>query len=233
MRKIILVSFLILASYYIKAQDGRTTFGFKAGICNPQLYGSDVNNLSNAGNSIGQKGFYGGINVNSRIGTYFWLKHEVFYAIKNITLKINDNVNPAYQSAFNRQMIDLFPISVTFHFKGVQLFAGPYMGILLTATKERKDSTGNMITDNIFGNPNQNSNYAQKVDYGFVIGMEYELKFGLNIGARYVQGFSSVFENANSFQSNINSSSGNENIYNRYIAFTIGYSFVSNSKDKK
>lgn len=216
---------MILFSFVCgKAQKGDITFGIKGGMNWANLSGSGVDSLSNGGKYQSLSGQIIGISVNNKISKYVWLKHEVFYARRFLNVQLNDGIHPTYISNIKRQYLDIFPANVTFQYKGIQAYAGAYVGTLLSASIQRKDSLGNLYKDKTFyGNPTLLSNYAQKFDAGFKVGIEYEFKVGLNIGASYIQGFVPLIENA--------AKQPQWKIYNQYYNVTIGYSF--NKKVKK
>ncbi len=229
MKPALVVLLLLTIASASSGQDGVTTFGFKVGALSPALRGGDVNMISNAGPAKGKQGITFGVFANSRLGKYFWLKHEVMYSVRSMNILLKDSINPVYQTNYVRHTIDIFPMSPSFHFKGLQVFAGPYLGVLSQAWIDRKDPSGNLYKDNsIFGNASQYKKQHQKFDFGFCVGVEYELPFGLNIGAKYVKGFVPVIEYSNSI---FYGASGSViNIYNSYVVATIGYSFVKKEK---
>ncbi|MBY0424590.1 MAG: PorT family protein [Cytophagales bacterium] len=209
----------VFALSSLLAQQGEVTFGIKAGMNWAQLNGSDVNYLSNAGDPKSGIGISAGIELNSKVGKFFWLKHYLGYSQNNTILQLKDAKNPTYEAPLRRHYIDIFPISPTFHFKGLQVYAGPFVSVLAGATLEKKDSTGAFFVDKSFyGNASNLSKYAQKFDAGLVVGLEYEFTFGLNLAARYMIGFVPIYEDA-SQQAVIN-------IYNQNLVFMIGYSFL-------
>lgn len=135
-----------------------------------------------------------------------------------MTIQIDDGINPIFASKLKRQSIDLFPASPSFYYKGLQVYAGPYVGILLNASIQRKDANGNLYTDKSFyGNGETQSNYSQKIDAGFVAGLNYELPNGINIGGKFIRGFIPLIENANTKQQ--------WKIYNESFFVTVGYAF--------
>jgi hypothetical protein len=203
-----------------KAQQGAAVFGIKGGITSSGLWGPDAtDSLSNAGSPLNKLGFNIGIAVNSMVGKYIWLKHDLFLTQKGALLKIQDKYNAPYDSKLNLLYLDAFPCSPTFHFKGLQLFVGPYFGMLLSASMQHKDSSGVSHTENqIFGSATSFKNYTQKIDAGFIVGIEYEFNFGLNVGIRYVRGFVPLIENPLI-------QSGQSQIFNQNINLTIGYTF--------
>lgn len=218
MKHIYTICFLLFFILKISAQQQGFTFGISGGINSAALKGRDIDSLSTGGATKGLNGPTIGITLNNKMSTYFGLKHEVFYSSQSIKIKINDGVNPIFESKFKHQYIDLFPVSPTFYYRGLQIYAGPYIGILLNASVQRKDADGNLYTDkSIYGTGQLSSKYSQKMDAGFTSGINYEFSNGINLGARYIRGFVPIIENANTKEQ--------WKIYNENLFFTIGYTF--------
>lgn len=239
--KNILIAILVSLGVSVMAQqkdtafpfiNGRTVFGIKAGLTQSDLYGNDLNALSVTGKASPQNGFHFGITANSMIGKYFWLKHELLYTQKGADVTLNDSINGNYNSSLKTSYLDLFPVNVAFHLKGFQIYAGPYISVLVDASIQRKNYNGVLYNDKtIFGDGNQFENkgkYLQKMDYGLNAGIEYEFKFGLNIGIKFVRGFAEVIQYANSHT--FGDSKLNYHLYNTNLNFSLGYSFRSHKK---
>lgn len=205
----------------MSAQQEGLTFGISGGINRTSLTGKNTDNFSNNGAQKSAIGQTIGITLDNKTSEYFGLKHELFYSRQLITIKIDDEINPEFSSQFKRQYIDLFPVSPSFYCKGIQLYAGPYLGLLLNASLQRKDADGNTFTDKlIYGNGQSSENYSQKMDAGFVAGINYEFPNGIHIGTRFIRGFVPIFENANTQQQ--------WKIYNESFFVTLGYTFKHN-----
>lgn len=202
----------------ISAQQDGITFGISGGINWTSLTGRDIDSLSNDGSQKSLIGQSIGITLDNKTSKYFGLKHELFYCQRIMSIKIDDGINPEFSSKFKRQYIDIFPVSPTLYYKGLQVYAGPYLGVLLNASIQRKDADGNLYTDkSIYGSGEASSNYSQKMDAGFVAGLNYEFKNGINLGGRFIRGFVPIIENANTKQQ--------WKIYNESFFITIGYRF--------
>src|SRR6185437_7652115 len=200
MRTKLIILIVAVAAFYngIQAQSiGSAVMGIKVGFTSSSLYGSKVHDsLSTGGNASSKSGFNLGISVNSMPGKYFWLKHDVFLVKKGATLTLLDNKNSPYKSNLNTLYLDFYPCSPTFQYKGLQLFSGPYVGMLLNASMQHKDANGNLYKDSkIYGSPTTFKDYTQKIDMGFVAGIEYEFNCGFNLSIRYVQGLVPIIEN--------------------------------------
>ena len=212
------ICIMLFFIFKTSAQQDGLTFGISGGINWTSLMGKNIDSLSNDGS---QKSFIGqsiGITLDNKTSKYFGLKHELFYSQRVLSIKIDDGINPEFSSKFKRQYIDIFPVSPSFYYKGIQVYAGPYLGVLLNASIQRKDADGNLYTDkSIYGSGEALSNYSQKMDAGFVAGLNYELSNGITIGGRFIRGFVPIIENANTKQQ--------WKIYNESFFVTVGYTF--------
>lgn len=216
-------------------QIGKVTFGVKAGYTQSNLYGSEIDYIFADNKTTSLPSFQLGIVVNSQVGKYFWLKHELLLNQRGAGVSLTDSVNGDYTSKLKMLYVDLFPISPTFHFKGFQIYAGPYVSLLADASIKRKDESGNYFNDtSIFGDAGNNeskSKYLQKFDFGLNAGIEYQFPFGLLIGAKYTLGFTDIFQYSNSYTLG-DSKVDDIKIYNRALMFSLGYSFIGKSKNK-
>jgi hypothetical protein len=161
--------------------------------------------------------------VNSKTKENFWIKSELIYIQKGAVLQVKDASGTASQSNLKSQYIDLYPFSPTFHWKGIQLFAGPYASMLLAASLQDTST---------FGRPLLLTSYRQKLDAGFVIGAEYESKWGISLGVRYTKGFVPLYEKPGNLVTNPTVTPSIQNIYNESLSFSIGYSFGGHHKEK-
>lgn len=218
MKNTFIIIFLLFSVLKSSAQQGELTFGISTGINRSSLNGRDLDSLSAGGSAEGSNGAVIGITLDHKISKHFGLKHELFYSQSIMTLQLNDSIHADYKSKLKRHYVELFPLSPVFYYKGIQLYAGPYIGILLNASIERKNADGNLYPDRSFyGTAQAPSQYSQKLDAGFATGLNYEFSNGLNLGARYIRGFVPLIENANTQQQ--------WKIYNESFFVTIGYTF--------
>jgi hypothetical protein len=218
MKKIYTLCLLFFFMAKINAQQEGLTFGLTGGANGSSLIGRDIDSLSNGGSPKSLNGQSIGITLDNKTSKYFGFRHEIFYSRPSITIRISDTINDIFKSKLKRQYIDLFPASPTFYYKGFQFYAGPYIGLLLNASLQRKDAQGNLYTDKSFyGTGEALSKYSQKMDAGFVSGLNYEFSNSFNLGARYIRGFVPLIENANTKQQ--------WKIYNESFFVTIGYTF--------
>ena len=230
--KMIFFAIVLLAATQAHGQDGYTTIGFKFGMLSSSLRGVDADTLTNGAHATLKWGITAGVVVNSRLKKYFWLKHELVYTVRTMGVTLQDATTQNYSTSYTRHYFDIFPLSPTFHFKGLQIYAGPYLAVLSQAWVDRKDSQGHLFKDySIFGSDKQFSKQHQKLDAGVAVGIEYEFPFGINLGAKYIVGFVPVVEyaNANTF----NDPNTRVSAYNNSLNLTLGYSFVKKREPVK
>ncbi|NLR66875.1 PorT family protein [Chitinophaga varians] len=152
----------------------------KAGVQLPRVYGAAKDSVA----GYAASGWLAGLSALSPIGKSVALKHDVFLAMQK-----------------NESRLDLFPVSIAYRKYNLEVFAGPYMGILL-----RSDNYGNGTMD---------KGYATKNDIGFTIGAGYTFRKRFSAEFRYVQGFAPLGENAGT--------KDQLKAHRRYVAFTLGY----------
>jgi|GEM_PF-1044335 len=220
---------------YINA---RTSLGIIAGFTQAGLYGNQMDSLSSNGKSTALPGFHVGITANSMLSKYFWLKHAIILTQKGGGIALHDTFNGTYNTMLRTTYIDLFPINPTFHYKGFQIYAGPYIGVLLGANLRQKNQSGVFENNkSIYGsgyNNQSSSKYLQKFDYGFNVGLEYEFKCGFNIGIRYTRGYAELFDWAQSITlPSYDKGPTKIHIYSQYLNVSVGYSFMKGYFDNK
>jgi hypothetical protein len=208
---------------------GNLSFGLKAGFTQSNIFGSEIQYIFAERKTNTIQSFHAGMVVNSMIGKFFWLKHELLLIQKGAGVTMHDSINGNYSSSLKMLSLNLFPFSPAFHYKGFQLYAGPYISNLINASIIRKDSLGKSFNDkSIYGGGGQfedKKKYLQKFDFGINAGIEYQFPFGLLIGAKYTHGFTDIFQYANSYTFH-DPKTSNIKIYNRALLFSVGYSFV-------
>lgn len=218
----------------MRAQDftdelkGRTSFSVKAGWLQSTLKGDDLNYLAIEGKVDQRNSFFAGLSVDNRIGKYFGLKHELYYQNYGADFK-RELEEHTFNATLEMHSLRLNPISPTFQLGGLQIYAGPYINMLLYSSITSIDEEGNTYKDHgIFGSTEQDqedSKYLQKMDYGVTAGIEYQFNFGLILGAQYTRGFASIFDNSNTFGVEENTGATDFKIYNQNIGIYVGYRF--------
>jgi hypothetical protein len=198
--------FILFFTTIVAALAQKSHFGFRLGAANPSYYGSDFDDAKKS-SSIASiwtptAGFY----VNSAVSDYFWIKTEFNYVNRGYTHKELGNTLKT-----NYYCIDVYPITPTFHFKGAQIFAGPSVSLLVASTRD------SLMSGQVKKINDTRLDGINRYDLGIMAGIEYEFNFGLNLGARIVRGFTSLYEQ--------NSTTHVQTQwFNQTLMFTVGYS---------
>lgn len=226
MKKFLLLSLLLL-SFQMYGQHHNTSahFGVKVGVNYPSYYGRDYNADKASLNIKNQRGFTAGIYVNSELSDYFWLKHEFMFVNKNYTYdETVPGLVPGLSSTttfrdlnVSQYYIDAYPLNAAAHFKGLQLLGGPAVSFLLAQNKEVVNSNGEIETSTEISDRNI-------FEIGYVLGFEYEIFFGLNVGARFVKQYTSIFQS---------SQGKRKDYFSQNWLFTLGYSIGKKHHKRK
>lgn len=197
---------------------GKLSYGLKAGYSRFTIAGAGLSEFSTGGKPLYLGGYYFGIELNTKLNKFLSIKHELSILQKGAILKMaEDSTSSAFDSKYKNVYLDLAPFSLSFQLERLQIFAGPYAGVLLSSSIQRKNESGALYTDkSIFGDAKQTGNYTQKLDVGLLVGLGYALKNGLNIQARYAHGLTPLIEHTERNDSQWK-------IYNRGFSFTFGY----------
>jgi hypothetical protein len=223
MKNYLLIGLLVCGCILHANSQNETRLGIKAGLTSANVNGADVSQLSNNGSSTPLQGFHLGIFVNSKFKKNLWFKSELLYIQKGATLQVQDASGTQTKSKLKGNYIDIYPFSPTLHWKGIQLLAGPYVSMLVSASLQ--DTTA-------FGKPSLLKSYRQKLDAGFVLGAEYESKWGITLGVRYTKGYVPLYEKPGNLVTSPSVTPSIQNIYNESISFSVGYSFGGHRKEK-
>ncbi|MFY7653367.1 MAG: outer membrane beta-barrel protein [Chitinophagaceae bacterium] len=177
MKKIILGSLLLICAFStLHAQSKKKEIGFIAGIQRSKL---DITDLSQINLSEEAKTSFGGaFFLNWRlIGHFVTLRTELGYYTKGGTYRLNNQpveTNLSYIAA---------PAAlVQVDLGGIKAYAGPQLGLLLTA----KSKTGSVTQDV--------KNSFSTTELSGVVGAELNLPFRLLAGARYNFAISNISE---------------------------------------
>lgn len=194
-------------------------FAIKVGYLQTDLYGNDIEILSYDGKTKGLNSFMIGLEYNSEISKFISLKHELNFKTHGAEIQLKDETNGTYNSKLKMNSLELQPINITFRYKWIQLYVGPYASALINATITRKDESGNSYKDkSIFGKPDddtEENKYLQKMDFGATAGLLFEFNRTISLGVRYSHGLVPIFDNTTEQKS--------INIYNKTLGVVIGY----------
>ncbi|MDR0195297.1 MAG: PorT family protein [Myroides sp.] len=208
---------------------GNTTFSVKGGWIQSTLKGDDLEHLAIDGKVNSKNSFSVGVAVDNSLGKHFGLKHELFYQQYGASFDRENEDGVALDAKLQMHSLRVNPISAVFKTGGLQVYAGPYVNMLLYSSITAVDEDGNKYKDHgIFGSiddDQEDGQYLQKMDYGIVVVAEYQFNCGFLVGANYSRGFASIFDNSNTFGLEENPGVGDLKIYNQSFNVFVGYRF--------
>lgn len=233
MKRIITV-ILIISGIGIQAQElenpkeEKVGFSIKAGYLNSTLKGDDKSFLASDGKINSFNNFFAGVSVDNPIGKRFSLKHEFFYQNHGGKFK-RELSGDILDAELSMHSLRLNPISLAYRIGDLHVFVGPYINMLLSSSITAIDEQGNVFKDHdIFGTETdvqENGSFLQNMDYGFVIGAEYQLDFGGIIGVQYSRGLASIFDNSHAYENFGPDGPDDLKIYNQTLGVYLGYQF--------
>lgn len=231
MRRILVVVFLINV-FGLQAQNNpseeKVNFSVKAGWINSTLKGDDLNFLSTDGKVKNKNSFLVGLAVDNPVGRKFSLKHELIY--QNHGADFNRELDGnTLKAELDMHSLRIHPISLAYRIKNFQVFAGPYLNVLLDASITALDENGQRYKDHdIFGTETEDQeegHFLQNANIGFLAGVEYHFDFGGVLGFQYARGLASIFDNSNTYDIFGPEGPKELKIYNQTLSLYVGYKF--------
>ena len=202
MKKIILsLALLAGATAAARAQSatgGGTRFGLKVGVVAATLAGD---NKDFEGDVQNRFGFQAGVTTTTAIGVggLFELHPELLYSQRGY--QIEDVSKTTYHN------IDV-PLLARLNAAGLVFEAGPQVGYLF-ARKTKFDDSRADIT---------NRGQLNKLQFGYIVGVGYQLESGPNVGIRYNRSITRLYDGDEVI-------SGGNKIYNSVFQFQLGFAF--------
>ncbi|GGE89724.1 Outer membrane protein beta-barrel domain-containing protein [Chishuiella changwenlii] len=183
MKKILLLLPLLVLAINTNAQ---TKFGVKGGMNVSNLTGDLQNNKSKIG-------FYAGGYATIKIDDKFAFQPEVLYSAQGTKFNSIQAVVPEYGPVTSDLKFNLDYVNIPLMFKyyateGLNIEAGPQVGFLVSAKGHAKANVdGQKVNDT--GDIDE---LFKSVDFGLNLGLGYELRNGINFGARYNFGLANI-----------------------------------------
>lgn len=203
MKKIIL-SLALLAGTTAAAQaqsaaGGGTRFGLKVGVVAATLAGSDKDFQGDVQNRFG---FQAGFTTTTALGVggLFELHPELLYSQRGY------QIEDVSKTTFHN--IDV-PLLARVNAAGLVFEVGPQVGYLFARKTKFEDSGTPDIT---------NRGQLNKLQFGGIVGVGYELASGPNVGVRYNRSFTRLYDGDAAL-------TGGNNIYNSVFQFQVGFAF--------
>lgn len=205
MKKTILVLAVVFAAVAAQAQ---VSFGVKAGANFSTLGGDDYDEVDGKKSNTG---FHFGGFANIGISDNFAFQPELVYSAKQGMEYRATILGQNYELNVNLNYLNL-PLMMQYRTHGFYAEAGPQVGFLLTA-KSKAKSGGVTEEEDI-------KEDLKGIDFGVNLGLGYELKNGLGIGARYNFGMSNIADDDNS------------DVKNRVLSVGLFYKFGGKKSSK-
>jgi len=217
MKKISLLTLAVCAGFAVFAQDEPTLktqmsvkprFGLKAGVNLATLEIDDDNNSSGAMNTNMKTSFNGGVFANIPMGGMFRFQPEIVYSGQGTKGSQGSN---NFEYDFHYVNVPLMVQLQTTG--GFFVEAGPQFGFLVKAKLDNETGNDVDLKDN---------NSVKRTDIAAGVGLGYISRVGLGVTAKYVHGFSNVWNNEDS------PLPVNYDFSNRVIGFSIVYLLGAN-----
>ncbi len=202
---------------------GLLTIAVKGGLSAADLVGSNVSDsLSPGGSTAYKPGLLLGVSLTAHLHPTFWLRHELLLqqqgAIARLIDTSPDRPGSTYASRYRLTYLTLYPAMLTWARPHLQLAVGPYLGLLLAASRQVRNESGGLVTDHtLFGTAHTLGSYASRIDAG--IALDAAVPFGNRLTAclRFQRGFLPVL------QENPQVQTAQPAIYTQTISLTASY----------
>ncbi len=187
-------------------------FGIKAGINSARLEIKDAGSANNGMNNNAKTSLHAGLFYNIPVAGSFRIQPEVLYNIQGSKTSPMASADP---NLAGLNEFDFHYVSVPLMLQiatpsGFMIEAGPQFSYLSSANADR----------NAGGQVNlKDQDYVKKTDFSVAGGVGYLSRIGLGIGARYVYGFTNVWNNEDS------PSTANMDFRNRVLQVGLTYHF--------
>jgi len=161
------------------------------------IRGADLDSLSAGGSVNGLLNIRLGISIDQRFTDRFGLKHDLIYSPTTIELQLRDDAGDIFTSKLKRRYIQFFPASPIWYYRGLQVYAGPYISVLMDASIQRRDEQGALYTDHtIYGDATAEGEYLHKWDAGIAAGINVFIRPKFTAGIRYQRGLVPLMEDS-------------------------------------
>ncbi|MBO3273372.1 porin family protein [Hymenobacter defluvii] len=203
MKKILLTLSLLTgitaAAQAQSATGGGTRFGLKVGVVAATLAGNDKDFRGDVQNRFG---FQAGVTTTTTLGVggLFELHPELLYSQRGY------QIEDVSKTTFHN--IDV-PLLARLNAAGLVFEAGPQVGYLFAHKTKFDDSAQPDITGR---------GQLNKLQFGYIVGVGYQLASGPNVGIRYNRSITRLYDGDAALP-------GGNNIYNSVFQFQLGFAF--------
>ncbi|MEO6948063.1 MAG: porin family protein [Ginsengibacter sp.] len=166
MKKIFIA--IAIVAFSTTGAQAQTSFGLKGGMTSSNLKFSGSGLTVSLSSKIG---FYGGAFAEVGVSENFAVQPEVIYALLGAKANVMNQTSKLDLSYVN------IPVLAKYKSSGFSVFAGPQIGILVSA----KDTDGTSSKEDY-----------KSTDFSGIIGAGYTIMNGLGFDARYQLGFNNI-----------------------------------------
>ncbi|MBS1610092.1 MAG: PorT family protein [Bacteroidetes bacterium] len=166
-------------------KERKNYFGAKLGFNTSNVYVDNV--YDNTDKPFGKAGFMAGIFYEHFLGKHFSIQPELFYANAGfIYIQVYSPFmgEPGGTTSLNYASL---PLLLKLRLKGVGIFAGPQLNVLVTAKDKREG----------YSEHQRIKEQHNSTNYALTGGIEYTFPFGLGFGVRYQKGMSNIAKQGN------------------------------------
>lgn len=201
MKKIILMT-LCLVSIGIQAQQVR--FIPKAGM--------NISNMTNAEGTDPRIGLHAGVSAEIALTPEFAVEPGVFYSMQGIKAS-EAGVDATWQNDY----INVPVLAKYYVYEGLNLFAGPQVGLLVNSKMSAKASgiSGSVDTKDVF----------KDIDFGLVFGAGYQTAMGLSFSVNYNLGLLNVIDSGSTNIAGVDIDMEGEESKHNVIQVSVGWRF--------
>lgn len=133
-------------------------------------------------------GFHLGLLVEIPFSDRISIQPEVLYSTQGVNDASFTESGSLITSDFELDYIQVPVMAKLYLIQGLAVEVGPSFNFLVKEEAELTSSAGSLLID---------SDIAESFEFGGAVGLSYNFRGGFFTSARYTQGFSDIFENAN------------------------------------
>lgn len=200
MKRISLFALALAAGIAVHAQsepqlrtpmEVKPRFGIKAGINSARLEIKDNTSANSGMNNNAKTSLHAGVFYNIPVAGAFRIQPEILYNIQGSKTSPMNNSDAALDN-LNEYDLHYFTVPVMLQLatpSGFLIEAGPQFSYLSSANGDKNDGGETNLKD---------EKLVKKTDFSLAGGVGYVTRIGLGISARYVYGFTNIWDNDDS-----------------------------------
>lgn len=183
-------------------------FGFKAGINSARLEIKDAGSSNSGTNNNAKTSVHAGFFYNIPVAGSFRIQPELLYSIQGSKTSALSSADSRLSGLIGLKEMDFHYVSLPVMLQintpgGFIIEAGPQISYLSSANGDRQNGGEVNLKD---------QKYVKKTDFAAAGGVGYLSRIGLGISARYVYGFTNVWDNEESPANGTNLDYRNRNL---------------------